>query len=103
VTSALLIRHQRRQGEALAQQQTFQATLARYAVWAAALRVEVGAYYRPVILVARRAGARAVGVTVGGRALRRAGGGAEPGPSETFRRPVIVMWCFSSQELSFHA
>lgn len=43
VTSALLIRHQRRQGEALARQQTFQATLARYAVWAAALRSALAA------------------------------------------------------------
>ena len=43
VTSALLIRHQRRQSQALAQQQTFQATLARYAVWAAALRSALAA------------------------------------------------------------
>jgi len=43
VTSALLIRHQQRQGQALAQQKAFQATLARYAVWVAALRSALGA------------------------------------------------------------
>jgi len=43
VTSALLIRHQQRQGQTLRQQQAFQATLARYAVWVAALRSALGA------------------------------------------------------------
>lgn len=43
LTSVLLIRHQHRQGQALAQQQTFQATLARYAVWVAAFRSALGA------------------------------------------------------------